>query len=230
MNRQSYLRIGLAVLLALAVAVYLRYVPDRYDPLAPLDIAEPPTIFTAAKLARLKDDAAACFAALDGARIDYLRVADRTTGVGCGFSAAAVLHRSQISWGGGVRLSCPMLAAMAVWERHDVQPLAKAILGSPVVRVNHLGSYACRNVNNAEKGRRSEHAQANAIDVAGFTLADGRRIAVRDAWGREGPESQFLHAIRDRACGRFSAVLGPSYNRLHADHFHFDMGPFSLCR
>ena len=230
MKRHTFVRIALAVLLALVVAIYLRYVPDRYDPLARLDIAESPTIFTAAKLARLKDDAAACFAALDGVRIDYLRMADRKTGVVCGFSAAAVWQRSQISGGGGVRLSCPMLAAMAVWERHDVQPLAKAILGSPVVRVNHLGSYACRNVNNAEKGPRSEHAQANAIDVAGFTLADGRRIAVRDDWGGEGPKAEFLRAVHDHACGRFAAVLGPSYNRLHADHFHLDMGPFSLCR
>lgn len=230
MKRHTLVAFAIAGLPVLAVMVYLRYVPDRYDPLARLDIAESPTIFTAAKLARLKEDADACFAALNAGRIAYVRVADRKTGAGCGFNDAAVLQRSQISWGGGVHLSCPMLAALAVWERHDVQPLAKSILGSTVVRVNHLGSYACRNINNAKEGRRSEHAQANAIDVAGFTLADGRRIAVRDDWNGEGSKAEFLRAVRDRACGRFAVVLGPSYNRHHADHFHFDMGPFSLCR
>lgn len=227
-------RLALAVavlgLLAGAVAAYLRYAPDRYDPLAPLAIAETPSLLTGLKIARLRGDAAACFAALDAAGVDYTRMADRETGPGCGFTDAAVLRRSQVSWGGGIRLSCPMLAALAVWVHHDVQPLAQSILGSPVARIDHLGTYACRNINGAAEGRRSQHARANALDVAGFTLADGRRISLARDWSREGPGQWFLHALRDRACGRFAAVLGPDYNRLHADHFHLDMGGSSLCR
>ncbi|WP_082543504.1 extensin family protein [Sphingomonas sp. Leaf339] len=37
--------------------------------------------------------------------------------------------------------------------------------------------YACRNVVGSPRnsGRRSGHAQANAVDVGGLTLKDGRR-------------------------------------------------------
>ncbi len=55
-------------------------------------------------------------------------------------------------------------------------------------------------------------------------------LAVRDDWNGENDKAAFLRAVRNRACHRFATVLSPSYNRLHADHLHFDMGPFSLCR
>ena len=51
---------------------------------------------------------------------------------------------------------------------------ARQIMGSPLVRIETMGSYNCRNV--AGSGRRSAHATAEAIDVSGFVLADGRRI------------------------------------------------------
>jgi hypothetical protein len=77
---------------------------------------------------------------------------------------------------------------------------------------------------------RSQHARANAIDVASFTLADGRTISVAKHWKSDGAEKRFLHAIHARACDYFRVALGPDYNAAHHNHFHFDRGAFRTCR
>ncbi len=100
-----------------------------------------------------------------------------------------------------------------------------------MTRVLHLGTYACRNIDHRAGGRRSEHASANAIDIAGFVLADGQRVTLVDAW--DGPDvrkAAFLRAVRDGACRFFDVVLGPDYNDAHRDHFHLDMGAYRACR
>lgn len=85
-------------------------------------------------------------------------------------------------------------------------------------------------MNNRASGRRSQHATANAIDIASFRLADGREISVARHWGGDDPAGRFLAAAHEAACGRFASVLGPDYNAAHADHFHLEMGGFGLCR
>lgn len=108
--------------------------------------------------------------------------------------------------------------------------IAERLLGARVARLNHCGSYACRNVANSENGRRSQHATANALDVAGFRLADGREVSVVRHWAEDGAKGRLLAEVHEAACSRFAAVLGPGYNAAHADHFHLDMGAFGLCR
>ena len=61
-------------------------------------------------------------------------------------------------------------------------------------------------------------------------LADGREINVLGDWGTRTAEGRFLKRIHDQACHHFNAVLGPDYNDLHRDHFHFDQGGFETCR
>ncbi|WP_340115472.1 extensin family protein [Pelagibius sp. 7325] len=222
---------SLAVMLSGGIYAFLRYAPDRFDPFAPLDIAEAPSFLTAWKLQSLKGDPSACFAALDAAGISYAAMPDRETGEGCGFENAARLQdKEKLPGTGGLPMTCPMIAALAVWERHDLQPAAQSLLGTRVNRIEHFGSYACRNVNNAASGRRSEHARANALDVAGFRLEDGREVSVLRDWGNGGAEGAFLRQVHEAACGRFASVFGPDYNTAHANHFHFDMGGFGLCR
>jgi hypothetical protein len=73
-----------------------------------------------------------------------------------------------------------------------------------------------------DSGDWSEHAGANAIDVAAFVLEDGRRVSVLADWADEGAEGRFLREARDGACRLFATVLSPDYNRAHRDHFHLD--------
>jgi hypothetical protein len=127
-------------------------------------------------------------------------------------------------------VTCPLAAAWILFERNTLQPAAQKHLQSEVVAVRHLGTYACRNVNHATAGRRSQHATANAIDIAGFVLRDGREVRLAQDWTGTDSEAAFLRAVRNGACRWFRGVLGPDYNTAHHDHFHFDMGPWRVCR
>jgi hypothetical protein len=120
--------------------------------------------------------------------------------------------------------------AWSLFEAHALQPAARRHFGREVTRVVHFGSYACRNVNHREMGRRSEHATANALDIAGFVLADGTRIMLAEDWDGAGARAAFLRDVRAGACRFFDVVLGPDFNEAHRDHFHLDMGRFRACR
>jgi hypothetical protein len=111
-----------------------------------------------------------------------------------------------------------------------VLPAAQRNLGKRVTRLEHFGSYSCRNIYGRENARRSRHATADAIDVAGFRLADGTRIRVVRDWSSDTPEALFLHEVHRGACRFFDGVLGPEYNVAHRDHFHLDRGGFGVCR
>ncbi|MBH1998408.1 MAG: extensin family protein, partial [Sphingomonadaceae bacterium] len=118
--------------------------------------------------------------------------------------------------------SCPVVAALKLWEWQVVQPAAQRIYGQPVRTIRHFGSFSCRRMYGRSQGDFSEHATADAIDIAGFTLADGQRISVLGDWPGEGKDAVFLRAVRDGACDLFSTVLSPDYNAAHRDHFHLD--------
>jgi hypothetical protein len=109
-----------------------------------------------------------------------------------------------------------------MWEWQVVQPAAQAILGSRVTAIEHFGSYSCRRLYNRDAGNWSEHARANAVDIAGFRLADGRRISVVGDWRGDGARARFLHQVRDGACSLFATTLSPDYNAAHRDHLHLD--------
>jgi len=75
----------------------------------------------------------------------------------------------------------------------------------------------------AGTGHISEHAFGNAIDVAAFTLADGRTITVKDGWHGSPEEQGFLHDVQGSACDIFTTVLSPGYNAAHYNHIHVDL-------
>lgn len=128
-------------------------------------------------------------------------------------------------------MTCPLARTFSQWVNNGVRPAARVYLGSEVVGVTTMGTYSCRNINGASSGRLSEHAFANAVDVAGFELADGRRITIKGDWRNRDPKVQgFLKAVHTSACRRFKTILSPDYNALHHDHLHFDMGRGPYCR
>ena len=119
-------------------------------------------------------------------------------------------------------VTCPVAVALELWRRDSVAPAARTLIGSELARIEHLGAFSCRRMYGAADGPWSEHATANAIDIAGFVFADGRRISVSDDWEGAAPEAAFLREVRDGACASFATVLSPDYNAAHADHFHLD--------
>ena len=124
---------------------------------------------------------------------------------------------------------CALSDSLALWERHVLQPAAEAHLHQRVSKLEHFGSYSCRNVYGRPAATRSRHATAEALDVAGFVLEDGKRVRVVRDWSEPSAESRFLHAVRDGACQFFDGVLSPDYNAEHANHFHLDMGGWPKC-
>ncbi len=205
-------------------------VPPHWNPWAPLDMAAPPHWLTGYKLQRTAADPALCVAALQTSSLKHALVADNDTGDGCGWQTAVRVNDARFA--PTFTLTCSAALSLAMWERHALQPAAQAHFGQPVARVEHFGSYACRNVRGAggEGERRSQHASANAFDVAGFRLGNGRRISVLADWSGGEPEAAFLREVRDGACRFFRGTLSPDYNAAHRDHFHLDRGPYRLCR
>jgi hypothetical protein len=220
--------ISALVLLALLALGAVRFglVSEGLNPFSPLALDDPGQWFVDFKLAALRDDPALCRAVLDQRHVDAAPVPDRPLRDGCGWSNSVAFSR--IGGAGlAVRpLTCEMTAATALWVIQDVQPAARAAFGSGVAEIHHMGTYSCRNI--AGSNRRSQHAKANAIDISGFTLEDGRHVSVRD-WNRGGPKAAFLNSVYDSACRYFRVTLGPDYNAAHADHFHFDRSGFWMC-
>ncbi len=212
----------------LAVRQELIDIPPRWNPWAPLDIREPPNLLTSLKLRRLQQDRSLCEQALATAPLRYTAVPDSTPEPGCPVENSVRVQGSDVRFNGPFLATCPLAAAYAMFEIHGLQPAAQAVFGQPVVRIEHFGSFACRNI--ARSNRRSQHASAHALDLAGFHLQDGTRITVARDWQGEGDKARFLRQVRDAACKAFNVTLGPEYNAAHHDHFHVDMGGFGMCR
>lgn len=214
--------------LGIGLAVPGWQVPGRWNPWAPLDIREAPNWLTGYKLWRLQDDRELCAQALRTSPLRYQPMADSTPAADCPVSNSVRVMASSATFSSSFLATCPLAAAYALFEVHGLQPAAQAVFGQPVARVEHLGSFACRNIANSRW--RSQHASANALDIAGFRLRDGRRISVARNWRGDGDEARFLRAVHQAACSRFNITLGPDYNAAHRDHFHVDMGLMRLCR
>lgn len=228
------MRLIAALLLLLGIGFWShgRYwtLADHLNPWAPLTYEAAPDWLTRFKAARFQSEPAACQAFMASTPWRFEALPDRETGPGCGLRNAIAVRQTSVAVGSSFTLSCPAAASLALWERHVLQPAAQATLGADVRRLEHLGSYACRNVYGRESGSRSQHASADALDIAGFVLTDGRRISVLRQWGGDAPASMFLREVHQGACRFFDGVLGPEYNQAHADHFHFDSGRHRICR
>ena len=120
-------------------------------------------------------------------------------------------------------LACPMVSALDRWVSEGVQPAALHWFGAQVTEIRQIGSYSCREMVGSGTSSMSEHAFGDALDVAGFTLADGRKITVKDGWHGTPEEQGFLHDVQLYACQTFTTVLAPGYNVYHYDHIHVDL-------
>ena len=120
-------------------------------------------------------------------------------------------------------LACPLVSALDRWVSDGVQPAALHWFGTQVTEIKQIGSYSCREMVGSGTSSMSEHAFGDALDIAGFTLADGRKITVKDGWHGTPEEQGFLHDVQLYACETFTTVLAPGYNVYHYDHMHVDL-------
>ncbi|WP_159978685.1 MULTISPECIES: extensin family protein [unclassified Novosphingobium] len=179
-------------------------------------------------------DVRQCLSMLGAQQAVFTPVEDRYYGNSCstvGTVKLAALNtdNATVTVSGLGPATCGVATPFAAWARYGVDRAAQQILGSRVVKIETFGSYSCRNV--AGTNRRSGHASANAIDVSGFVLGDGRRITILDDWNGGTPaERRFLRTVHDSACKRFGTTLGPAYNAAHANHLHLEADGADFCR
>lgn len=203
-------------------------------PWTDLSLADPIGPYTDDKLAGLT--AARCAALLDDMGLgDVTDIVRSATQPQCGYEDGVELGTSGRPSYGNLTTSCPVAAALALWEREVVQPAAATHFGSEVIAIDTLGSYSCRRLYGRDDGPWSEHATANAIDIATFRLADGTSVSVLGDWQGDPTRAAFLRDVRDGACNLFRTTLSPDYNEAHRDHLHLDMARgrpagWSMCR
>jgi hypothetical protein len=85
--------------------------------------------------------------------------------------------------------------------------------------LDNFDSFECRGRNRVVGAPLSEHGRANALDVRGFKLADGRFIGLTDRTVSREARETVLHSV----CTRFTTVLGPGSDGYHEDHIHLDL-------
>ncbi|MGA7809989.1 extensin family protein, partial [Bradyrhizobium sp.] len=120
-------------------------------------------------------------------------------------------------------LACPIVSVLDRWLADSVQPAAQRWFGARVVEIKQISAYSCRGMNGNPNAHISEHAFGNALDIAAFTLADGRHISVKDGWHGMPEEQGFLRDVQAAACQQFTTVLAPGSNAYHYDHIHVDL-------
>ena len=202
----------------------------------PIDLGKPLGAMADWRLRALQSDRGLCRLVLKAPHAETVEVSDSagngTDANGCGWTNSVRLAAVGSTRIAVDKVTCELTAATALWVAHEVQPAAMAIFGEPVASLRHLGGYACRNIrgNAAHAHIISEHARANALDIAVFVLASGRPVSVHKDWGKAGDEGRFLAQVHAGACRYFRVAIGPAYNAAHRDHFHYDRGRYRACR
>jgi len=221
-------------ILSLGVVALDRNIPPQHLPWKPLNPDAPLGFSTKSQFLRMSlSPSKICMdMARDADSFESIPADPKTTKSVCGWETARVVYGSDKGTlrPGEANMQCPLAVGSYMWIR-EINSLAQEHLGSELKKVHHVGTYSCRRQNGNSSGRWSEHAFANAWDITGFELKDGRIISVKNDWkGKDRKRQKFLRETRNQACKIFRVTLSPDYNAAHHDHFHVDMGPSSACR
>ena len=130
---------------------------------------------------------ARCAALLKGLHVVAVPEQPIREGVECGTAApmklVSVGRSPEVALSPPPIVTCDMIAALHRWLERDVQPLARKHLGAPVIRIETMSSYSCRNAYGRTGSRLSEHGKANALDIGAFVTARGQAAMVVADWG-----------------------------------------------
>ena len=152
----------------------------------------------------------------------------------CGAHDAVVYQKgpSGLSISPPALMTCRMALALVRLEIL-MQEVAMRELGTSIRRVHQVGTYSCRKM--VRFDFVSEHSYGNAIDIGSFTLSDGRSVSVAKHFGKLDAEptdarARFLRSLGNAAFDEniVSVSLGPYWDSLHRDHFHFDMAHYRV--
>jgi hypothetical protein len=212
-----------------------RLKPDRMVELEPDSASEPvkPLSFPRESGNWPKDVVARertkCARILKDLNLDFEALAPLGNPNGCGAAAPILIKAIK-----GTRIvppaeaTCDFAEQLHGWVTSSLQPSASSLLGRELVQIDNASAYVCRRRNNSASGKLSEHAKANALDIAKLHFAGEQATTIRADWSSlraivgASRNAKFLARIRRDACIRFTTVLGPGADRYHGDHFHVD--------
>ena len=223
---------ALVVLVAGLVFIPGSPLPDAWNPRKPLVATAKSNFLTPSKLRFAISDFNSCQQALVDLGVKFKAMPDKVVSEKCHIMDQVQITQLSQAKISPLKTTCGTALRLAMWEYHWVQPTALETLGQSVAKVHQIGSYNCRAIRsmNGSTDRMSEHATANAVDISGFHLANGKRITLLNNWDGSEREQSFMRDIRNGGCAYFRITLSPEYNALHADHFHFDQGRWTSCR
>ncbi|HWT30549.1 MAG TPA: extensin family protein [Propylenella sp.] len=200
--------------------------PGPVEPGDPRPLAPPAPV-------ELGADVGACLKRLRNLGVSFTRLPPISPGGACHVPVPLEVA----SLGSGVAITpaavmnCRTAEGLALWIRDSLVPASRRYLEAVPTSIVHDSAYVCRARNNAPGGRLSEHATANAVDIASIRFAARPPLAIGRVRGVA--EARFEAAIRRESCTYFTTVLGPGSNAAHATHFHFDAaqrrGGYRLC-
>ncbi len=181
---------------------------------------------------------AACMADLKQAGVEFSEAKPIDDGNGCGIDKPLTIRTvlPGIKLAPEATMRCQTALALSRWAKTSVLPAAEIAYGPNAPQItafNQATSYACRNRNNAESGKISEHAHGNAIDIAGFTFSNGTTFVIEPREKDSTLVGAFERAVTASACLFFTTVLGPGSDAAHETHLHLDVirrkGDYRYC-
>jgi hypothetical protein len=205
--------------------------PDGNGP--ELALTMPPLLLPKSEVLVAPEDAG-CLTRLRALGVEFIEEPPMNVGEACFVPQPLKVSAlgSGVTIGPETLLNCAVTEALALWMKAVVVPAGKKLLGAAPSRITQDSAYVCRTRYNSPTEKISEHAHANAIDIASFAFDDRAPVDI----GKNAPssaEAKFEAEIREGSCNYFTTVLGPGSNAAHATHFHLDLafrrGGYRLC-
>jgi hypothetical protein len=178
----------------------------------------------------ISKERAYCADVLKGLQLNYEQLDPLGKKGGCG-SPAPILIKSiaGVAIFPPAEANCDFAENLHGWVTASLIIGARLHLKKELSVIHNASAYVCRRRNNSSRGKLSEHARANAFDIATLEFSDGSKVTVKGDWSGvrqmvgKSAQGKFLRHIRRDACIRFTTVLGPGSDRHHGDHFHVDL-------
>jgi hypothetical protein len=144
--------------------------------------------FSPQEIAAAKSRCTGLLKGLDVVVIEEAPIKSGACGAPAPVQLVSVGKNPQVALSPPVTMTCEMVAALHQWVTQDLQPLAKKHLASPIVGIDTMSSYSCRNAYGRKRGNLSEHGRANAVDIRSFHTAGTQEASLLADWGPTGWE------------------------------------------
>ncbi len=111
------------------------------------------------------------------------------------------------------RVTCGLAASLSAWSDAILQKAARTHLDDTITGIRNVASYVCRNRYGSLDKRISEHARANALDMAAFKTQSGTWITVLDLWALPPEERAVPPALSESGVALTSADNSSADNK-----------------